>query len=67
MILFYTSWKYQKTSGFLTFSGGLEGEHRPQMVKHIEHNLVYSSMLTLYMFLPAGTICYIGIAHFHLL
>ena len=24
---FYTPWKRQKTSGFLTFSGGIEMEH----------------------------------------
>ena len=28
---FYTPWKRQKTFGFLTFSGGIEREHWPEM------------------------------------
>ena len=28
---FYTPWKRQKTSGFLTFSGSIEREHWPEM------------------------------------
>ena len=31
MLLFYTPWKRQKTQGFLTFSGGIEKEHWPEM------------------------------------
>ena len=31
MFSFYTSWNRQKTSGFLTFSGGIEREHLPEM------------------------------------
>ena len=27
MFHFYTPWKYQKTAGFLMFSGGIEVEH----------------------------------------
>ena len=32
---FYTPWKSQKTSGFLTFSGGLEMGHRAKMSKYV--------------------------------
>ena len=31
MLHFYTPWKCQKTKGFLTFSGGVEMEHWPNM------------------------------------
>ena len=31
MFPFYTPWKRQKTFGFLTFSGGIESEHWPEM------------------------------------
>ena len=32
---FYTRWKHQKTRGFVTFSGGIEGEHWPEMGKSL--------------------------------
>ena len=31
MFLFCTPWKYQKTKGFLMFSGGIKWEHWPEM------------------------------------
>ena len=31
MFHLYTPWKRQKTFGFLTFSGGIEMEHWPEM------------------------------------
>ena len=31
MFPFYTPWKYQKTFGFLVFSGGIKWEHWPEM------------------------------------
>ena len=33
MFPFYTSWKRQKTKGFLTFSGGMERENWAKMGK----------------------------------
>ena len=31
MLLFYTTWKFQKTTGFLTFSGGIDIENWAKM------------------------------------
>ena len=42
MLPFYTPWKYEKTSGFLMFSGVLEREHWPGMGQGVTEEFVIS-------------------------
>ena len=50
LVSFYTAWKYQKTSGFLIFSGGIERETNDMKwlmgllnIKFLEFSLVFTA------------------------
>ena len=45
MFHFFTSWKHQKTSGFLTFSGGFEIQHWLEMGLRVQ-GCAFSSQVT---------------------
>ena len=44
MLPFYTPWKRQKTSGFLTFSEGIERKHWPEMGEDLYSAILYSAI-----------------------
>ena len=45
MFPFYTPWKRQKTLGFLTFSGGIERKHWPEMDKEAFQNFSWKKII----------------------
>ena len=44
MLPFYTPWKRQKTTGFPTFSEGIERKHWPEMGEDLYSAILYSAI-----------------------